>query len=237
MKKILLLCAMPSEYAEIKKTIPFPECPYDDHYPILMKQANREVYLTITGIGKVNAAAASSAAITKLQPDCVIGLGVAGGIDPQVKIGDLVVSSSAQQYDVDATAFGYAHGIIPQMATSDFPADITLNKLAITISKALNLEAATIIGQLLSGDCFVTNTKGQEIRQLFGGTAVDMESAAWAQAAYLHEIPWIIIRSISDQADGKAHADYSEFLPMAMQNLAQLAQNLIEEVINHAEVC
>ncbi len=231
MKKTLLLCAMTEEIEIIKKSLNFElDSDYSDLPWPVYKEPELCIYAAVTGIGKVNAAACSSVLIKLIKPEQVIGIGVAGAVAPELKIGDVVISNSAVQYDMNATAFGYRLGEVPRMNTLEFKADSILYTAASKVAESMDLEAKVYVGQIMSGDCFVSGNMGAEIYQNFGGLCVDMESAAWAQVAHIFELPWVILRSMSDQADGTASVDFNEFLPRAVKNLSHLVEELLKSV-------
>jgi len=231
LKRTLLLCAMPEELEVLETSLNLHKLDNYDELPWpIYKHPDLNLFAAVTGIGKINAAACCSAAITLLKPDQVIGIGVAGGVEPQLKIGDIVVSDSAIQYDMDATAFGYALGQVPRMQDIAFKADELLYLAALKVASNINIDVQVIRGLIMSGDCFVTGTQGREIYKTFGGLCVDMESVAWAQIAHVYHLPWLILRSISDQADGQASVDFDIFLPHAVKKLSTLVEALIKEV-------
>jgi adenosylhomocysteine nucleosidase len=230
-KKTLLLCAMPEELEIIKNSLKFEPVKQYNFLPWpVYKHPDLNVYAGVTGISKVNAAACASVLLNLLKPEQLIGIGVAGAVDPKLKIGDIIISNSAIQYDVDARTFGYQLGEVPRMGTIDYKADDNLYTTALKVSQTMDLDSNIFIGQIMSGDCFVSGTKGSEIFHTFKGQCVDMESAAWAQVAHVYKVPWLILRSMSDQADGTAPDDFDAFLPHAVNNLSHLVEELLKNV-------
>lgn len=231
MKKILVLSAMEEEMAVLKDKLHLQPDEDKSAWPWpIFKSDDGRIIAGITGIGKVNAAACCSSLMTAYNIDMCIGIGVAGGIAPDLHIGDVLVSQDALQYDMDATAFGYEKGEVPRMGTRAFEADAELIKQVQGALQTLKLPVTMRQGRLLSGDCFVASEQGQSLYQIFAGDSVDMESAAWAQVAYLHHKPWLIIRSISDQANGQAHVDFNTFLPQAVATMSQLVLQIINQL-------
>ncbi|KKC46910.1 MTA/SAH nucleosidase [Paenibacillus sp. D9] len=167
-----------------------------------------------SGVGKVNAAVCTQALID-LGAECILFTGVAGAVDSSLTIGDIVVSTACVQHDMDVTALGFAPGAIPYQEISVFPADEELRSLAVRASRdAVN--GRVLEGVVLSGDQFIASRdKVQSLRDVFQGACAEMEGAAVAQVAHMNGIPYVVIRSMSDQADGSAHMNFAEFTVLA----------------------
>ena len=191
----------------------------------------RDVVIVQCGIGKVNAGICVQILADLFQVDAVINTGVAGSLRAEINIGDIVVSTDACEHDMDVTALGYKQGIIPQMKESFFKADRQLVEAAIEVCREVNPDISVYEGRVLSGDQFIS---GEEIKNklidLFDGSCTEMEGAAIAHAAFLNEIPYVVIRAISDKADGSAHMDYPEFERAAAAHSAKLVENLVKRV-------
>ena len=167
--------------------------------------AGKEVALVCSGIGKVNAAVAASILAEHFHAGCILNTGIAGGIAPEVKLGDIVLSTDCLEHDFDVTAFGYEKGVIPRMKTSTFPADQKLLELAKSCEEELDSGVTVHTGRVVSGDLFVASReKKEELYRDFHGSCCEMEGAAIAHTAYLYGLPYLVIRAISDQADMKA---------------------------------
>lgn len=179
----------------------------------------REVVATISGIGKVNAAVSTQVMIDFFDVKSIICTGVAGGLDPALEIGDVVISRDLVQHDVDVTAFGYEPGFIPRLGIKNFPADGELIRKAYEAGNALLKENKVITGRILSGDTFISSPERKVwLFETFGGSCVEMEGGAVAQVCYLNKVPFVVIRSISDGADGVAAIDYRGFVRKAASN-------------------
>lgn len=188
----------------------------------------KPVVIVRSGVGKVNAAICTQILADRFEAGIVINTGIAGSLQPSIDIGDIVISSDALQHDMDATGFGYALGVIPQMDTSVFLADPHLVDVAVGACALVNPDIKTHVGRVVSGDQFISdNDKKDYLKDNFNGLCTEMEGAAIAQAAYLNHIPFVILRAISDKADGSAHMDYPEFEAKA----AQHSLNLVGEMI------
>ena len=191
----------------------------------------KDVVIVQCGIGKVNAGICVQILADLFQVDAVINTGVAGSLRAEINIGDIVVSTDACEHDMDVTALGYKQGIIPQMKESFFKADRQLVEAAIEVCREVNPDINVYEGRVLSGDQFIS---GEEIKNklidLFDGFCTEMEGAAIAHAAFLNEIPYVVIRAISDKADGSAHMDYPEFERAAAALSAYLVENLVNRL-------
>lgn len=180
------------------------------------------------GIGKVNAGICVQILADLFVVNTVINTGVAGSLRAEINIGDIVVSTDACEHDMDVSALGYEPGIIPQMETSFFKADRKLIEEAIAVCREVNPEINVYEGRVVSGDQFISDgaVKDRLIQQ-FDGSCAEMEGAAIAHAAFLNKIPYIVLRAISDKADGSAHMDYPEFERAAAAHCAKLVENLV----------
>ena len=112
-----------------------------------------------------------------------------------------------------------------------FPADEKLRKLAAKVCKEVNPEISVFEGRICSGDQFISDKSVKDaIISEFGGFAVEMEGAAIGQAAYLNHIPFLVVRAISDKADGSAHMDYAEFEMAAIEHSVKLTVRMIQDL-------
>jgi len=182
-----------------------------------------------SGIGKVNAAMCVQILADRFQVDGIVNTGIAGSLRAEINIGDMVLSTDAVQHDVDAVAFGYPVGQIPQMDVFSFEADEKLRKMALACSQKVNPELGVFEGRIVTGDQFISDKeKKQWLTDTFQGFCTEMEGAAIAQAAYLNGIPFLIVRAISDKADDSASMDYPEFERQAILHSTRLTKALIE---------
>jgi len=155
-----------------------------------------------SGVGKVNAAVCTQILID-LGADCVLFTGVAGAVDPQLNIGDIVVSTSCVQHDMDCSPLGFARGTIPFHPRSEFPA----------------------------GDQFIASRETVKLlHETLQGACAEMEGASVAQVCDMNETPFVIIRSMSDKADGSAHVNFSEFTVTAANNSYQIIDDIVQHI-------
>jgi adenosylhomocysteine nucleosidase len=191
----------------------------------------KPVVVVRSGIGKVNASICTQILADEYKVNYIINTGVAGSLRNEINIGDIVLSKDALQHDMDATGFGYAVGVIPQMEKSIFEADERLIQIAEKCIKEDITDINAFVGRVVSGDQFISD-KGKKkwIVDNFQGYCTEMEGAAIAQAAYLNNIPFLIIRAISDKADDSATEDYPTFEAKAAQHCVKLLCEMVKEI-------
>ena len=192
--------------------------------------AGKRMVLVLSGIGKVNAAVSTSWVIHQFAPDCVINTGSAGGLGKSLKVGDVVIGETVAHHDVDVTAFGYVWGQVPQLPAV-FASDSNLIRQAEKAGQVFD-GAAVTQGLIVSGDRFVHSSEGvAEIRSHFPDVkAVEMEAAAIAQTCYQLEVPFVIIRAVSDSADEKADISFEEFLKTAAVSSAKMVTEIVKSL-------
>ena len=189
------------------------------------------VVVVRSGIGKVNAGLCTQILADVFEVKKVINTGIAGSLDARIDIGDIVISTEALQHDMDATQFGYPLGQIPRMETLAFPADAEMAKIAKEACEAVNPEIKVFTGRVVTGDQFVANKEIKDrIKTNFDGLCTEMEGAAIAQAAWLNEIPFVIIRAISDKADDSAEMDYPTFERQAIIHSVRLTEEMVRRL-------
>jgi adenosylhomocysteine nucleosidase len=190
----------------------------------------KRVVLTRSGVGKVNAAVCTQILINSFHTDAIIFTGVAGAVDPSLNIGDIVVSTSSLQHDVDVTALGFPRGSIPYQEVSEYPSDSGLIKLAEEAGRTV-YPGRCYKGKVLSGDQFIADrTVVKSLYEELGGASTEMEGAAVAQVCFMNAIPHVIIRSMSDKADGSAHANFSEFTVEAANRSFAIVNEMIQQL-------
>lgn len=193
--------------------------------------AGHEVVIARSGVGKVNAAICTQNMITLFGAEVIINTGIAGSLNAAIDIGDIVLSTDVVHHDVDAAVFGYAKGQIPQMKQFSFKADDSLRDAAQRICCAVNPDIHVFQGRICSGDQFISDQKTKDIiAETFGGMAVEMEAASIGQAAFLNGVPFLIVRAISDKADGSAEMDYDTFEAAAAEHSMRLTLGLLQHL-------
>lgn len=189
------------------------------------------VVVVRSGIGKVNAAMCTQILADTYHVDAIINTGIAGSLNADINIGDIVLSTDTLEHDMDAVAFGYPLGQVPRMDTLSFEADKRLRELAKQSCKKVNPDITVFEGRIVSGDQFVSDKeKKQWLVEHFAGYCTEMEGAAIAHAAYLNRIPFLIIRAISDKADDSATVDYPAFEAKAIEHSVKLILELCRQL-------
>lgn len=191
-----------------------------------------EVVVVQSGIGKVNAAICTQILVDKYDVKCVINTGVAGGLHPCLNIGDIVVSSDTVEHDMDASAVGNPRGEIPRLAKTFFEADDKLVNIAKKAAENLKGDHKVYVGRVASGDQFICSMKVKEdIYETFTAYCAEMEGAAIAHTCYLNNIPFVIIRAISDKADQSADVNFEEFVDIAAHNASKMICEMVKEMV------
>jgi adenosylhomocysteine nucleosidase len=187
-----------------------------------------EVILLRSGIGKVNAAMSTTILLEKYKPDYIINTGSAGGFNPDLNVGDAVISSEVRHHDVDVTAFGYEYGQVPQLPSA-FTADEKLVAVAESAAKEIK-EIQIVKGAIATGDSFMNDAVRVDfIRSKFKNLqAVEMEAAAIAQVAHQFNVPFVVIRSLSDIAGKESDVSFDQFLDKAALHSATLVMKMVE---------
>ena len=232
MKTIGIIGAMEVEVAILKEKMEdvriIKKASMDFYEGIL---AGKKDVVVRSGIGKVNAGICAQILADVFSVDAIINTGIAGSLNKNINIGDIVLSTDVVQHDMDATGFGYRKGQIPQMPVFFFNADDNLRRLAAEVCKEVNPDIQVFEGRIASGDQFVCDqdVKNRIVSE-FSAYATEMEGAAIGQAAYLNEIPFLVVRAISDKADGSAQMDYSEFEKAAVDHSVRLTLNMLARI-------
>lgn len=174
------------------------------------------------GVGKVNAGLCVQILRDLYAVTHVVNTGVAGSLSAELDIGDLVVSADAMYHDVDCAAVDYPIGNLPGLPVT-FPADETLLAYAFAAGEQVH-PGHVRIGRVATGDQFICSHAQKE--RIIGDThalCTEMEGAAIAQATYVNDLPFVVIRAISDKADDSAHMDYPTFEAAAAHHCAAVA--------------
>ena len=180
------------------------------------------------GIGKVNAGVCAQLLISRFGAGRILNTGVAGSLDARINIGDLVVSTDAVQHDYDVSVIGFAKGEIPYTRLYSFPADEELRRLAVKTATETAPQIQVFEGRVCSGDQFIASREQKEkILGDFGGLCCEMEGGAIAQVCYLNQVPWVIIRAISDKADQSEEMSYEQFQDSAARRCSRIVQQMM----------
>ena len=188
-----------------------------------------EAVVVQSGVGKVNAAMCVQILADLFQVTHVMNTGVAGSLNADLDIGDILVSVQAIQHDMDVTALGYEPGRIPGFEKREFIADAEMADAVAAACRRANPDVNIVKGCVVSGDQFISSAEVKErLITQFHGDCAEMEGASIAQAAALNGIPFVIIRAISDKADGSAEMDYPSFEIQAAEHCAKMVLEFVK---------
>ena len=193
---------------------------------------NKMCTLVKSGVGKVNAARTTQILIDNYKVDYVINVGSAGGIDEELNIEDIVIGDNLIQYDFDITQVGnYEKGEICEIGKY-IKSDERLIKLCMqTVEEMKNRDFNIKIGTIGTADLFSADSnRAINLKKEFDIECVEMEGAAVAQVCFLDNIPFLVIRGISDVSNGNNKIDFHTFLKRASKRVAEILQNLIDKI-------
>ncbi|MEH7379858.1 5'-methylthioadenosine/S-adenosylhomocysteine nucleosidase [Bacillus sp. JJ1533] len=189
-----------------------------------------DVILLKSGIGKVNAAISTTILLLQFKPDFVVNTGSAGGHLETLNVGDIVISSEVRHHDVDVTAFDYEYGQVPGLPAA-FKADEKLIELAEKSAEGIT-DIQVVTGLIATGDSFMNDPERVSfVSQKFGDLyAVEMEAAAVAQVCHQFEVPFVVIRALSDIAGKESDVSFEQFLQTAAVNSSKVVERMVEEI-------
>ncbi len=223
-----IIGAMEPEVAILKAKLSNCEASTYAGYTFYQGQLDdNDVVIVQSGIGKVAAALATAILIDRFQPDYIVNTGSAGGFEPSLKVGDIVISSEVRYHDVDLTVFGYEIGQLPANPAAYIPHETLVTAAKAGIDKLENIQ--TMIGLITTGDTFMTKEDDiAKARANFPSmAAVEMEGAAIAHTCHQFNVPFVIIRSLSDIAGKESATSFDEYLATASVNSSQLVLNML----------
>jgi len=187
-----------------------------------------DIVIAYSKIGKVFASLTATIMIEKFGVEKLLFSGVAGAIDSSLKIGDLIVAKGLVQHDLDITAFGHPYGYVPEGEVCIL-ADEKLIKISKDVAKDLNLELKE--GIIATGDQFIASSEKKEwIEETFKAQALEMEGASVAVVCDALNVPFFILRAISDSADMDAGFDFDEFLKSSAKVSADFIVKMVEKI-------
>jgi len=224
-----VMCAMREELEPVLKEVEVKEViEYARNKFYLAKFENKNLVLAYSKIGKVNAATTASILIEKFNAKKILFSGVAGAIDKDLKIGDLIIATKTTQHDVDLTVFGYEPGFIPESQVY-FDCDKNLNEIAKKVAKKLDIKLKE--GIIASGDQFIHSKEKKEwIAKTFKASAIEMEGGAVGCVAWTLNVPFFMLRAISDAAEEGAGVDFDEFLEESSKISAKFLIEMLKEI-------
>lgn len=223
MKTIAVIGAMPSELADIRNTLGNAEIKRISGFDFYINTyKENKIINACCGIAKVNAALCTQVMIDNFSPDYVINTGVAGGMNKNVKVCDIVISTEVLPHDLD---LHFINDYPPYCGI--FKADEKLIETAEKICTEFDVNSFR--GRIVSGEAFVSdNELKSAIQNNFNPYAVDMESAAVGHACYLNDMPYVSVRCISDNADDDGAMSFDEFEKIAAKRVAEIVLRMTE---------
>ena len=190
---------------------------------------SKPVVLVKSGIGKVFAAMITQHLIDHYKPSRILFTGVAGALNPDYEIGDVVISTDCIQHDMDVSALGFERGRIPYTELKVFTADENLVETALSAEVNHPLHS----GRILTGDQFFTRKELLDhayLTEELKGDAIEMEGAAVGQVCALNNLPFLIVRTISDKANDEASVNFNEFLPEVAKNSFAIVDHILSKL-------
>lgn len=190
---------------------------------------DKDVVIAKCGIGKVFASICAEAMILKYNPEFIINTGVAGTLTAELSIGDVAISESVCQHDMDTSPIGDPKGLLSGINIIKIPADEYLVNLAETVIKEQNINCKK--GVIASGDQFIASKEQKDfILSEFSAIACEMEGASIGHVCYVNKVKFLVLRAISDSADNSSHMDYPTFLKMASENSTKVTLEIIRRI-------
>ena len=226
MKKIGLIFALKEELEETKERIKLiQEHKIYDLTIYECKSGENECYLLVSGMGKVNAARATQILIDNMEVDYILNVGVAGSVSRKVGKCDIVIGDNLVQHDFDLTPLGREKGMIPNVGKF-----VKCDEKLIDIAKNVKSDSNVFIGNIASGDIFITSEKdAKEINENYNALCAEMEGAAIAQASYLSGVPFLVIRAISDSPYEKDNnITFEEFLKISSESVSKFVVEFLK---------
>ncbi len=223
MNTIGIIGAMPSELVDIRKKLKGEHIKKISGFEYYIdKIGNKTVINACSGISKVNAALCSQVLIDNFKPDAVINAGIAGGMNPDIKVCDMVIANEVIAHDLDLhflTDYPPYCGI--------FKCNQKLMDSAVEICKKMNVQS--FIGRIVSGESFISsNEVKKQIKDRLDPYAVDMESSAIGHCAHINDIPFVSVRCISDNADDEGSMSFDEFEKIAAKRVAEIVLEMVD---------
>lgn len=227
--KIAILGAMVEEIEPLLEFFKdYKEVKYANNRYYEAKYKNLDLVIAYSKIGKINAALTAATVIEKFGADTILFSGVAGAINDELKIGDLIVAKSLCQHDVDITAFGHPYGFVPE-GKVQIECDKDIIKLAHEVAKEKSIELKE--GVIATGDQFIADASKKEwIGKTYNADALEMEGAAVAAVADIFNAPCFVLRAISDAADMDASFNFDDFLFHSAKTSADFIVAMIEKI-------
>jgi len=229
--KIAIMGAMPEEVAPILEHLnDVEEVHYAKNTYYKAKYKDNDVVVAYSKIGKVFSTLTATTMLELFACDVLLFTGVAGAVNPELAIGDLVVATKLAQHDLDITIFGHPHGYVPEGSVY-----VETDKDLVALSKIVALEMGVKVkeGIIATGDQFIADEAKKEfISQTFQADALEMEGASVAVVCDALGVPFFILRSISDSADMDAGFNFDEFVESSAKVSAEFLMKMVDRLVN-----
>ena len=233
-KRIAIIGAMDSEITNFKGMIEnIEEIEIANITYYKGRLCGKNVVLLKSGIGKVNAAIATTIAIERFNVEKIIFTGVAGSGNPDYDISDIVISKDLIEHDFDTSDLDGDEltVLVKGYDKNYYPADASLIELAKESAQKVIKENNIYVDTIATGDQFIgNNNKVKQIHNKFKAGAIEMEGAAVAHAALMYKVPFVVIRSLSDKADSDAVVDFPKFVVKSAQNSMKIVVEMLENM-------
>lgn len=192
---------------------------------------DKEVVAVRCGMGKVNAAVCTQILIDIFNVEYVINTGVAGGLNPELNIGDIVVSSDNGEHQEDVLAIRNHREDVPTVTETYFEVNKKLIDIAKVAAEKLKGEHKVYVGRIASNEQFICSMKvKQDVYTAFTAYCAEMEGAAIAHTCFLNQIPFVVVRIISDKADQSTEINFEDFVDVAARNASKIAEGILQFV-------
>lgn len=225
--RIGIICASDSELDPFLPII--DECKITERAMLKFYEGNINGIAVVTlfsGVCKVNAAIATQILIDMYGVDMIINAGTAGGMNPELKIFDSVISTEVAYHDVAPDILTEFH---PWLETVFFEADRELINISEIAVKGIKLEGEVFWGRIVTGEAFISDEGRKKINDEFAPLAVDMETASIAHVCYVNKIPFLSIRCITDTAEHSGIENFEENCKKASAIAKDITVTLLKE--------
>ena len=229
--KIAIMGAMPEEIAPILERLDdVEEVNYAKNKYYKAKYKNIDVVVAYSKIGKVFSTLTAATMLQMFACDVLLFTGVAGAVNPDLKIGDLIVATKLPQHDLDITIFGHPHGYVPEGSVY-VETDKDLRELSKIVAKEMGVKVRE--GIIATGDQFIASQERKGfIADIFHADALEMEGASVAVVCDALDVPFFILRSISDSADMDASFNFEEFVESSAKISAEFLMKMVDRLAN-----
>ncbi|MFP4643488.1 MAG: 5'-methylthioadenosine/adenosylhomocysteine nucleosidase [Spirochaetales bacterium] len=227
----IILGAMDGEIVEIGGLVENPESRWIGRYQTVAGRiTGHPVLVSKSGVGKTYSAMLAQRLIDEYRPTRVIVTGLAGSINPELDIGDTLVARDCMQHDLDASAVGFVRGEFPYENVREIACDAKLVSIG---ERFVPEEGRVHVGRVLTGDQFMDRARLRAspwLRHEPAGDVVEMEGASVGAVCRFNDVPFLLVRTVSDKADENARVDFERFLSKASRNSAAFVAFLLESL-------